>query len=81
MKRLMIHNYANIRHGSVRTLTSTVENKNLKIWLDYAVEAYNQVEKMSRYIALKSAPEFNMEPDVLLQLLRYLLRVSESGDT
>lgn len=35
---------------------------------------------MSRFIALKPAPEFGLPPDTLLQLLKYLYGLPESGD-
>lgn len=80
LNQMMIHHIANIRHGSVRTIASTDAIKKWLIWFRDSVQTYVQEDDMSRYITLKPAPEFNLPPDVLLRVLKYLYGLSESRD-
>lgn len=80
LKKMMIQYIANIRHGSVRTITSAAATKKWIIWFRDAVQAYIKADAMYRYIALKTAPEFNMPPSVLWRVTKYLYGLYESGD-
>lgn len=76
LKKIMIHLIANIKHASVRSVASTTAIKKWMIWLRGAVQAYIQADKISRYVALKPVPKFNLPPDMRLQVLKYLYGLS-----
>lgn len=78
MKQIMIHNAANIRHGTTRKVMSTVAVHKWKLWLKDSFQAFGQTGVMTRYVALEPAPEFDLDPDVLLEVLKYLYGLSES---
>lgn len=80
MKRLIIHNSMNFRHGSIRLTVSTTEIKKWNLWFKDAVQAYIQAEKITRYVALLPAPEFDPRPHIFLRLLKFLYGLSESCD-
>lgn len=89
MKKLMTHHIASKRHASVRTLVWTAAILNCTTKHKDSVKSYIQATKMSRYysattlwynISLKPVPEFNLPADTLLQILKYMYGLSESGD-
>lgn len=70
MNQMMIHNTANIRYGSVRTIVWTAATRKWKIRLRDATQAFGQTNRTSRYIALKPAPEFGLDQDIFIDLLK-----------
>lgn len=80
MKELMIHSSVNLKHGSVRMITSTAANKRWKLWSKDADQAFAQCDEMMRTVVLMPAPEFKLPPRTLLRILKFLYGLSESGD-
>lgn len=56
--------------------------KKVKLWTvtDGEKQAYKQCDQMSRYFTLIPPKELNYEEGVLLNILKYLYGLSESGD-
>lgn len=81
MKEFMSHYATNLKHRSVRVISSTSANEKLKVWSDDAKQAYIQCDQEGRYIVLILQPEMNLPKHVLLKLLKMLYGLSESGDS
>lgn len=79
-KILMMHDSPNLKHNSVRTISSVASNKSLNMWSKDADQAFSQSDEMTRYIVLIPYPEFNLPPGTLLRIKRFLYVLSESGD-
>lgn len=76
----MIHVATNLKHSSVRLISSTSANKKLKVWSDDAKQVYIQCEQEVRYTVLILPPQMNFSKHALLKLLKILYGLSKSGD-
>lgn len=80
MKIMMIHDFSNVRHASVRLVSSTAANLGWIIWTTDAIKGYIQGKYMTRFIVLIPPPELELPPDIVLKVCNFLYGISEAGD-
>lgn len=80
MESMMIHDSTNLRHGSIRLISSTAANFGWIIWTKDVIQADIQREDMTRFIVLIPPPELEIPPEEVLKVCKFLYRLSEAGD-
>lgn len=80
MKIMMIHDSANIRHGSIRPVASTAAKKEWIVCTKDATQAYIQGEDLTIFIVLIPPPELELPPGIVLKVCKYFYGLSEAGD-
>ena len=82
LKHMMVHSSTTMQPSSVRLLLALARIFGFDVWTSDVTQAYLQsILPLSREIFIKNAaPEFELDPDQCLQLLKPLYGLCESGD-
>lgn len=77
----LVHNASTVSQQAVRLLISMDTIFGFQIWSEYMTQAYLQgAEKILRKVYIKGKPEFQLDADELLEILRPLYGLADSGD-
>lgn len=82
LKIMMVHTSQNLQPSSVRLLLSLAEFHGFRTWTSDVTQAYLQSKEqlMRDFFVDHPVPEFELDPDQCLQLLKPFYGLCESGD-
>jgi len=81
LKSSILHDTSTVRYHSIRILVGLAAVFGFNLFSSDVIQAYPQsAELLDRKIYVKPTAEFELAPDQLLQLLKPLYGLSESGD-
>ena len=81
MKRSFVHDTSSVRQFSVKLLVGLAALLDFRLFSTDVTQAYLQsAEELSRDVYVEPSPEFNLDSNQLLKLLKPLYGLADSGD-